>query len=413
MGRLSESQVASDWLSQLADEELLTARVLADAILLVGRDELFRGLRHLLDELLLGRADPSSPLALYAERAVEVDLGEEEDRTRYEIEPFFPSTESGRATGAGVPPLTVQDQEVGSEGAIANFITTYERAHRGLVLSHPGPDELRLQRVREIVVVTDFIGSGKRVAELLEAFWRVATIRSWMSYKLIRFVVIAYSGTEAGLDHVRAHRVKPDVRIVRGCPTVHDSFSGQDYQAVLALCRKYPRRDRYALGFRNSGALIAFAHGMPNNAPSIFHRDRSGWRPLFPNRSAVEADAIFIGSNADDLSRRAEEQLRIRLATEELTQADTKQWLKTMLVLAALEPRRRSAFQISAATQLPLGEVSTILTNTRIAHWTSRTGALTGLGRRELTRLRERRQRRIELPTADQPFYYPSQLRAR
>lgn len=410
---MSRSEVAQDWLGQFTDDELPAARALADAILLVGRDELFRGLRVLLDELLLGRSNPETPLALYAERVVDVDRGEDEDGRWYEVEPFFPASGSGRATGEGVPPVVAEGQEVGSEGPVSNFITSYERAHRGLVLAHPGPDELRSAKVREIVIVTDFIGSGKRITEQLEAFWQVATIRSWMSFKLVRFVVVAYSGTEAGLEQVRKHRVRPEVRIVKGCPTIHDSFSGENYAAVLALCRKYARGARFALGFRNGGVLIAFAHGMPNNAPPIFHRGPSDWQPLFPNRSTVEADTVFIKGNADDLAVQAEEQLRIRLAVGELTQADTRQWLKTMLVLTALERGLRSAYQVSAATQFPLEEVQAILTNTRIAHWISRTGALTDLGRRELIRLRQRRQRRIELPSEDQPFYYPSQLRAR
>jgi hypothetical protein len=38
---------------------------------------------------------------------------------------------------------------------------------------------------------------------------------------------------------------------------------------------------------------------------------------------------------------------------------------------------------------------------------------LTVLGRRELRRLQLRRSRTVVLPTDDQPYYYPTQLRAR
>ena len=408
--QLSSNEVTKGWLSQFQDDELATAGRLADAVLLVGRDELFRGLRVLLDRVLTDRDGPDRPLAFYAEREIEVDRGEEDDR--YEVEPYFPGTDTGRAEGPGVPPFVPDGSEVGSEAPISNFITTYERGHRGSVLSHPGPDELRAAKVREIVIVTDFIGSGKRVTEQLEAFWRVATIRSWNSYKLVRFIVVAYSGIEAGIERVSKHRTKPQVLIVRGCPTIDDSFTGEDRTAVLALCRKYPKRERHALGFRKSGALIAFAHGMPNNAPAIFHRDKSGWSPLFPNRSAVSLDEVFGTSNADELARLAEQRFHIRLARKELMRPETEQWLKTMLVLAALEDGQRSVFYLSAQTKLPYLETTQILRNTRIARWTSANGALTDLGRRELTRLRLRRERRIVLPTDTQPFYYPSQLRA-
>ena len=146
----------------------------------------------LLDETTTNRdeGDQNRPIALFAERAVETRDIEDSDYgfVRHEVLPFFPGTDEGRATGAGMPPIVVDpsDQEVGSEGAIANFITGYERLHRNRVLSHPGPDALRTRRASHIVIVTDFIGSGKRAWEMLEAFWRVATIRNWHSGHLAR-----------------------------------------------------------------------------------------------------------------------------------------------------------------------------------------------------------------------------------
>jgi hypothetical protein len=219
MPKLSESDFAQDWLGQFDDDERPVAASLADSILLVGRDELYRGLRRLLDALLAERKDAERPLALYSERKVDAASAVDGAQASYTIEPFFPGTEIGRATGPGVAPVLAEEQEIGSEGAIANFITTYERQHRGAVLNHPGPDTLRDTHACEIVIVTDFIGSGKRVWEMIEAFWRVATIRSWKSYRLLRFAVVAYSGTDPGIAYVRSHRVRPDVRIVQGCPT--------------------------------------------------------------------------------------------------------------------------------------------------------------------------------------------------
>lgn len=296
------------------------AAQLADAVMLVSHDALYRGLRLLLDKTCMSRkeGDQDRPIALFAERAVETRDTEDGEYgfVRHEVLPFFPGTDEGRATGAGMPPIVVDpdDQEVGSEGAIANFITGYERLHRDSVLSHPGPDALRTGRVSHIVIVTDFIGSGKRVWEMLEAFWRVATIRSWHSYGLVRFAVIAYSGTEDGLKQVRSHRSGPNVRVVHACPTIFTAFVGADRDAVEALCRAHPRKSRYPFGFGWAGALIAFSHGMPNNAPPILHSDRKGWVPLFHNRSALGADMHFPAANADALADRARAVLRIRTA---------------------------------------------------------------------------------------------------
>ena len=279
---LSNSDFARAWLAQFADTERDVAGRLVDAVMLVSHDALYRGLRERLDDIMAGRdkKDLDRPIALFAERAVETRDIEQPDygAIRHEVLPFFPGTEDGSATGEGMPPIVVdpEDQEIGSEGAIANFITSYERLHRGRVLVHPGPDSLRSGRVSHIVIVTDFIGSGKRVWEMLEAFWRVATIRSWHSYGLVRFAVAVYSGTEDGLKHVRSHRSGPDVRVVHACPTIITAFPGPVRDEIEALCRRHPHRPRFPFGFGWSGALIAFSHGMPNNAPPIFHSGRKG-----------------------------------------------------------------------------------------------------------------------------------------
>ncbi len=417
--RLSQSDFARDWLAQFSERERLVAAQLADAVMLVSHDALYRGLRLLLDETAANRkeSDQDRPIALFAERAVDtIDTADDEyGFIRHEVLPFFPGTGEGRATGAGMPPLVIDpdDQEVGSEGAIANFITGYERLHRGRVLSHPGPDALRNSRVSDFVIVTDFLGSGKRVWEMLEAFWRVATIRSWHSYGLIRFAVVAYSGTEEGLRFVRSHRSGPNVRVLHACPTISTAFVGADRDSVEALCQAHPRKSRFPFGFGWAGALIAFSHGMPNNAPPILHSNRKGWIPLFRNRSALEADMHFPKANADSLADLARTVLQIRAAERFLTDPARRRWVETMLVLTALKNGSRTATNASARTRLPVADVEQILLFTRIVRWTSPRNALTLLGHRELRRLQLRRSRTIVLPTEDQPYYYPSQLRAR
>jgi hypothetical protein len=416
---LSQTDFARDWLAQFSGAERPVAAHLADAVMLVSHDALYRGLRLLLDETATTRedGDQDRPIALYAERAVETRAAEDGDYgfVRHEVLPFFPGTEEGRATGAGMPPIIVDpnDQEVGSEGAIANFITGYERLHRNRVLSHPGPDALRTRRVSHIVIVTDFIGSGKRVWEMLEAFWRVATIRSWHSYGLVHFAVVAYSGTEDGLMLVRSHRSGPNVRVVHACPTIFTAFNSAERDAVAALCRAHPHKSRYPFGFGWAGALIAFSHGTPNNAPPILHSARKGWVPLFRNRSALGADMHFPAANTDALADRARAMLQIRAAERFLADPTRRRWVETMLVLTALKDGSRTAASASARTQLPLADVEQILVFTRVAHWTSPRNALTVLGQRELRRLQSRRARTVVLPTQDLPYYYPSQLRAR
>jgi hypothetical protein len=408
MTRLSKTPLGAKWLANFTDEtERATAATLIDEVLLVDRNAFVRGLRSLTETILHDRKDPERPIALFAERAV--------PKENKKVLPFFPNAKTGRATGPGVAPIIVDptDQEVGSDGLIGNLITDLVRHHDGDVLSHPGPDRMRRDRVRHIVIVTDFIGSGKRVWEMLEAFRAVATLRSWRSYRLIKFNVVAYSGTEEGLRFVRSSRLKPQVSTVTGCPTLWNTFPGARLRSMITLCRRHPRGHRLPIGFSNGGALIAFAHGMPNNAPPILHSRTRGWTPLFQKRSTAGAEMSFPTDDMETIADRATRLLQIRNANEYLADPAGKRWITTLMVLAALKARPRSALDASAQSGLPLSKVEEILGYTRVARWTSKHNSLTSLGLRELARLRRRRRGAPVLPKAGSPFYYPTQLRAR
>ena len=70
---LSQGDFARDWLAQFSEAARPVAAQLADAVMLVSHDALYRGLRLLLDETASERDehDQSRPIALFAERAVE------------------------------------------------------------------------------------------------------------------------------------------------------------------------------------------------------------------------------------------------------------------------------------------------------------------------------------------------------
>ena len=145
MTRFSATSLGAEWLANFTDEaERETAAALIDEVLFVGRNTLVRGLRSLIETILHDRKDPEKPIALFAERAV--------PKANNTVLPFFPNAKSGRATGPGIAPIIVNpaDQEVGSEGPIGNLITDLVRYHGAGLLSHPGPDRMRQDRVRHI-----------------------------------------------------------------------------------------------------------------------------------------------------------------------------------------------------------------------------------------------------------------------
>ena len=97
----------------------------------------------------------------------------------------------------------------GSEVRVANIIRNICRSDPEKFLNHPEIRSMREAKCRAIVFVDDFIGSGDRAREFLNGFWLKPTITSWLSLKYIEFHVVAYSGTEDGINRVSKHKSKP------------------------------------------------------------------------------------------------------------------------------------------------------------------------------------------------------------
>ncbi len=265
MSFLSATTAGRAWLQNFDADDQPIAKKLLDGLLLISASEFSSKMTQQLAEMATRAREADEVLAFYAEREIAKADGD--------VLPFFPGTERGRAAGQGVQPVLVslQRQDVGSEGILAALISKFRNANSDVVASHPGPDDLRAKCVRKIVIVTDFIGSGKRVYEMLEAFAKVATIQSWRSYGLITFEVVCYSAAEWGAKIVAEHRLRPKMTIYAACPVVDETFKGAELKAIQHLCRKYPKGSKWPMGFNATGSLIAFSHGIPNNAPQIFH----------------------------------------------------------------------------------------------------------------------------------------------
>jgi hypothetical protein len=404
--KFSESDIAREWLMRFIDRERDTAASLLDEMLFVSADEFKSGIIALLNQVMDERNGDRS-MAIYAEREVDWD--------GKCIVPIFPGTRTGRAIGVGPPPIMFdpKEPEVGSEGLVATLITSFQRLHQHDVLNHPGPDLMRERKLGPIVILTDFIGSGQRVHEMLEAFRAVASLRSWKSYRYVRFYVVAYSGTEDGISLVSSNRLRPKVLTSAGCPTLRSAFQSTARTAVFDLCRRFPPGNYYPYGYRDSGALIAFEHGVPDNVPPILHQGWNTWGPLFPGRSSIGANGAFPLSNREDLVERAETMLHMRDAARYISDTRGRRWIKTMLILTAIEQGARTDAEISAKTRLRLASVRELVEFSQVAHWTTVLNTLTQLGRAELQRLRKRRSRTPVLPKEGKPFYYPGQLRAR
>jgi hypothetical protein len=407
---LSQTAVGFTWLAQFAPDDRLRAGELLDAMLLLNEEQVGASIRSALDRLAEAHRHRKARVALYAER--------EFDAARiFQVELL--ADKAGRlrrrAVGYNGPPAVrpVRGRaRVGSEGFIAHLISQSVERWPKVFMNHPGPDRLRGKTAPagEIAIVSDFLGSGIRVSTMLDKFWAVPTIQSWVSRDLVRFRVIAAAATSAGLSRVRSHRLRPTVDVEWIAPTLESTSDHKKVYAWKRLIDSYgPQAGRGAgrVGFGEAGALVAFSYRLPNNTPAIIHASGNQWNPLYLGAAPSELRQLFGVRSVEEAIIDATDANGIILGAR-LTEEDQL----TIVVLSMLRGRwyRGAEVALASRTLLP---VPTVLDS---LHRALKTGLITASGRltdHGYTFMAAGRsgERKTPIIATSQLPYYPETLR--
>lgn len=410
--RFIASKTTQTWLGQFDPTAQGDMIKMLQAMRLVSRDQFSESLRT---RLLQASDRTQGRIGLYVEREI--------PPKNHSPEPVFQQAyiRPRRASGPGPDPIrpdSATPGDVGSEGIVAQMVSELCREHPEKFESHPGPDELRRQKkpIKSLILVTDLIGSGERAERYLNAFWAVHSIKSWWSGRRsngLSFGIVAYAATPAGKSRLLSHRLLPDVRIVTECPTIDTAFDEEHAREIKRICNEYGPSfgTAGALGFQNTGALIAFAHGAPNNAPRILYSYSKSWTPLFARRKTSATRADF----DNQLDQEEVQQLLVKMRHRRLS--DGQDWrqarkgtLETYLVLAALSHRPRNVEVVARRTGLTLLEAESVLLKAQAHEWVDQFYRLTDQGQAYLGAAKRKRR---AAPTGenDAKMYYPSTLR--
>jgi hypothetical protein len=406
------SDAAKVWLSQFKPQDQETAIDLIQESLLVSRNNFVERLKLLVLERI---NESSGTVGLYVEREVRKYKGTP-NRLFKES-----ATKVKRAYGAGpapVKPVKAYNPSVGSEGIVAQIVSEICKQNGENVLDHPGPDLIRSKKIRHFILVTDFIGSGTRIDNYLKAAWRIRSVKSWWSTRTrkgIIFEVVAYAATVKGGALVEANPTNPKVHNIATCPTISDLTYGRQKQ-LRKLCFDYdplPKKADDSLGFGGMGALIAFAHGMPNNAPRLLHTSTKGWASLFPKRVTTENGSTFDkpDTDPDQVRERLHKIKQKRLAEADWIK-DTKPWFRLqMIVLASLSKPPRSDEVLSLRTGFSILDIRKAVKVAITNNWIDDCRRLTDGGRSELENARKKGAEKVEVPSEPESLYYPKSLR--
>lgn len=396
------------YISQFNETDRHIAKEMIGAIVNITIDEVLAEIRS----MTLSIPAKNERIALYVERELEGG------KSKQAI--FSPV--DGRAVQPKTIPLVAPIRgrnKVGSEGPLARLASQINDMNRRQVLLSPGPELIRGKKnCKHIVIITDIIGSGTRVTRMLDAFYKVATVRSWKSLRWIRFHIVAYTASSEGKSFIRRHKLRPIVHCCRPLPTIKTEFAvprnGVSSLQIEDICRRYdPLRvtsPDEPLGYRNTGALLTISGCCPNNSPRILWEKGGRWKPLFTN---------FVSSSSfSDRESESDRMVRIleylgrtwRISSGQLTQV----WSEArplVVLLVAMRSKAYSLEDLAGLIKLTFKETKELLAKAISAGWMDENHKLTYTGRRLIRELAKTREVRKALPQQEEIVYLPQQLR--
>lgn len=393
--RLSDTEDGRRWLGNFLPDDVPTATMLLDSLHILSEDTFRAGLKQLLTDVIL-QDTTVEPVVLYPVRP--------------------PPREPDYVEPAPDRPPGPTD---GSEHLAANIISEVVQTHEAKrkVSALASQCKLRDGKYRTIILVDDYLGSGDTIMAYLDRWWANATIRSWRSFRLIRFLIVTYGCSTAAWERLRDHRLVDALRWIEfGLDFASAAWTKEEREAIRELCVRYAHNRSMALGYKSSEGLFVMGHTLPDNLPHIF---RSGMRPnkpwvgFFPpgHRRLTSAQVEALTGYRPELEFAvvAERLRHPRLKDGFL--ADTPNARRLLLVLAALTRPPRTDDWLVRELGLTIFELQNLLRVGEHLGLLDGHRRLTDLGRAALHHAKTRARRvRPYLEGNDAP-YYPVTLR--
>ncbi len=403
--KLALTESGQLWLNQIDEIDRRLVRDFLSMLTLVSHNEFERTIERLI---LHRMAEIEGPIALFAVRELPKDCGD----SYFDVACGPEGSTSTDAVARGA--------DIGSEGRVASFLRNLAKARPERLLNHPTIKKMRQVNCRGIFLIDDVLGSGDQTTSFLSAMWRDSTIKSWVSLGYLHFDVICYAVSEAGLRNVKKHRVKPNVKYERFCPTLTDVQPQKLQKPLRDIFNKYARRtsrSNMSCGYGNISALLVFEHGCPNNTPAILwapQTHKCTWLPLFPNRVVVgDARSVF----PPEIVNRDSVSILLSVGHKKLAAVRPSVFhyplsYAVLTLLALIAKGARTPSSLCYSLSMTVDDCNALLEKCISAGYITPKYRLTDSGHAELKgAIRTRQHFRKKLPELGKDVYYPNSLR--
>lgn len=254
-----------------------------------------------------------------------------------------------------------------SADRVKHLLENLVRVHGNRVRANPTVLSMRADRIRNIILVEDFIGSGVRLA----GYWKAGvgaadkSVKSWLSHGWTKIWVVSYAAIEDGIANVR--RTIPKLArdsIITVLPA--QAIGSQLTMPMVAIAQKYGERLRESmpLGFSGGGTTVVFQHGCPNNAPAILWANGPRFRALFPDRGIPSDLHAYFGRRnflavAENLWDHKQYKLALALNDHVTSKKGALEGEWEIVVALAIASRQRkwNDAELQQRLQLPLAKI--------------------------------------------------------
>lgn len=415
---LSETDLGKKYIEQFDRADQHIAKKFINSLIIISEHSFLNELSTVLDELT--KHSTNLPAALYP-------VFEKKKNTSS----FFQED--------GTPHMS-EASHVGSEGILQKFCRDYATSKKN-VYFNLSLKELKEKKIRSIICVDDIIASGKRMRIFIEWIYENKTIKSWYSFKWIKFLIVTYAVTEKGLKgnylynndtKTNAERKKRSKDIIKTLNIIPDEqikfsiklddgrsfWTSKDKNEIIRLCYKYAKKynipEKWILGFNKTFSTIMFPHGVPNTTPGIIWWGRNQkWNPLFPKNIFPAQIINFTKLNLDKVEKSlmslsfAEN----RLDFDTFFRVQNEDSKRLFLFLLCLSKRKKRISVISEMIELPITYVEKLRDKCLEYNWITSNLILTDRGRNVLKSIKKYMKDLQENICIKENFYYPMSLR--
>ncbi|MET9090756.1 hypothetical protein ABZX72_01560 [Streptomyces cyaneofuscatus] len=310
----------------------------------------------------------------------------------------------------------------GSELIVQNIVRATERACGNTAVSS-GTSSLALlknRRVRRLVFVSDYAGSGDEALKYARTWLRNPTIRSWRSLKFVEIHLVLYAASPTALKRLNASPCYDGVHVLHcGMDFPSADWEQSERDAIRSVCSTYAPSGEGACGWRGSEGLVVFDHTIPNNLPMIVRQTKGRspygkWVPFFRHRTAPQELMQLLADYqpAFDRQRRLRAVGQPRLAAASQLQTMSRPEMAQIIdVLAHAAGRRRSSAQLAAALGISVPAAQEITLRAEDLGLLDEQTRLTDAGWLELRKAKARPRRVASGLQGSTEPYYPQQLK--